>query len=199
MKRFFFVLGAAAILTAPVFAQLGTAPAGFAAHVSETAQLGFFYPEDWTVVDNDQTLAIVSRAGLADQINNETPDLQPGDTVLVVGVLPLMLLSMMGVPADDLETMVDGMFTSMMESSGDLENSETLMFSHGGRDVAAVSFDDAAQEISGLMMIAHQQDDVIAFAAAMGMREDIDRNGDRLSRVVSTVEFTGDLSALMGQ
>ena len=111
----------------------------------------------------------------------------------------LKLLAMMGVPADDVSAIVNGMFENMISSSGGVENGEAQTHSYGDRAVASMLFDDSAEAFSGMIMVAHEQEEVIVFAVSLGFREDLLRERDDLARLVSTVEFTGDLSSLMGQ
>ncbi len=199
MKRIFVPVLFALIAAAPAMAQFGGMPSGFASYQSEEMQVAFYYPDGWYVVESDGNLAIVNREALIDQVNADQPDLQPGDTVVVVGVLPTMLLAMMGVPADDVSAIVNGMFENMISSSGGVENGEAQTHSYGDRAVASMLFDDSAEAFSGMIMVAHEQEEVIVFAVSLGFREDLLRERDDLARLVSTVEFTGDLSSLMGQ
>jgi hypothetical protein len=200
MKRLLWVFLAVLVVAGPVAAQMGSQPSGFTSHFSEDTQLAFYYPRDWYVADGDGNLAIMSRAALADQMELDEPDLQPGDTVVIVGIIPTMLMAMMGVPVDDVDTILSGMFDTMIAQAGEVENGETAGHTFGARSVASVLFDDAEEEFSGMMLVAHEQDEVIVFAVAMGFREDLLRRREVVAEIVSTVEFTGDLeSMLMGQ
>ena len=182
-----------------VYAQLGNRPSGFDAHHSKVMQISFYYPGEWFVAEEEDNLAVVSREGLIDQLGNDQPDLQPGDVVMVMGVLPTMLMAMMGIPADDVETLVDGLFDNLVAEGGNTDNAQTELLTFGSRRVATVLFDDQETGYSGTVMVAHEQEEVISFSIALGFREDLDRHRDMLATVLSTVEFTGDFSALLQQ
>jgi hypothetical protein len=200
MKRLLWVSLVVLVGAGPVAAQMGSQPSGFTSHFSEGTELAFYYPSDWYVADGDGNLAIMSRAALANQMDLDEPDLQPGDTVVIVGIIPTMLMAMMGVPVDDVDTILTGMFDTMIAQAGEIENGETAGHTFGARSVASVLFDDAQEEFSGMMLVAHEQEEVIVFAVAMGFREDLRRRREMVAEIISTVEFTGDLeSMLMGQ
>lgn len=199
MKRFVLLPFFLFVAGSALFAQLGSAPAGFVPYSSDALQIGLYHPRNWHVGEQDGSLAVVSREALLSQVSADTPDLQPGDTIMVVGVLPVMFLSMMGIPADDVGSMVNGMFENMISANGEVANSRTAVFTHGGREVAAVTFDDTEQAFSGMMMAIHEQDQVVTFGVALGRQADLERNTEDLTLTLSTVEFTGDMSAMLGQ
>lgn len=160
--------------------------------------IGLYHPDTYTVVEQDQSLAIVSRAALADELMADKPDLQPGDVALVTGVFPIGLLMMMGVPADEIDVMIDGMFDSMIARGTNTGGIDEVQLEYAAGNVAAVSFDDLDQEISGILFLADADDDqVVLFGIAMGLRADLDANRRRLGQVIASMEFTGDLSAMM--
>lgn len=180
------------------FAQLGTAPSGFQSYESEEMMLALYYPGNWFVVEEGGNLGLVNREALAAQLNSEQPDVQPGDVIMAVGFIPTFFLGMMGVPVDSTEALVEGMFETMLESNEGVTEIDREILNYGGAQIGTVSFSDPAQDISGLFLLAHQQDEVVVFAMAAGMLNDITRQRDVLAQVVSTVEFTGSIDELMG-
>jgi hypothetical protein len=180
------------------FAQLGSAPTGYESYASDEMMLALYYPGSWFVVEEEGNLGIVNRQELAGELNKDMPDVRPGDVVMAVGFIPTFFLGMMGVPVDSIDSMVDGMFQSMMESNENGAENEREVLTYGGTQVGTVSFTDPAEDMSGIFMIAQSQDEVVVFAMAAGMREDLATNRDTLARVVSSVEFTGSLEELMG-
>lgn len=179
-----------------VHAQIGPVPGSFDSYQSEDLQIGFHYPDRWFVVERDDMLAVVNRDGLVDQVGTDQPDLRPGDVVVVVGVLPSMLMSMMGMPADDVSAIADGMFENMLSQSDELGNAESRVETYGGSEVASVVFDDTEQDVSGMVMVARQQEEVIVFSVALGFREDLREDRDMIGRIVASTEFTGDIQGL---
>lgn len=189
------VLLGVAVLTLP--AQLGSVPAGYSTHQSESYEIAFHYPDQWAVVERDDMLAVVNRSGLVDEVGQDEPDLQPGDVVVVLGVLPSMLMTMMGIPADDVGALADGMFENMLAESNELANAESGVSSYGGTEVASVVFDDPSEEVSGMVMVAREQEEVVVFSVALGFREDLRSEREALGRIVASTEYTGDIQGLM--
>jgi|GEM_PF-2408275 len=198
MKRVLLSGVLVAIVATLGFAQLGTAPSGFQSYESEEMMLALYYPGNWFVVEEDGNLGLVNREALMEQLNAEVPDVQPGDVIMAVGFIPTFFLGMMGVPIDSTEALVDGMFETMLESNEGVTENDREILRYGGAQIGTVSFSDPAQDISGLFLLAHQQDEVVVFAMAAGMLEDVTRERETLAQVVSTVEFTGTIDELMG-
>ncbi len=182
-----------------VTAQLGTPPAGYRRYESGATQIAFYYPQEWFVIEQDESPVVVSREALGDQLNRDQPDLQPGDTVLVMGVLPSMFMAMMGIPIDDVESIADGLFENMIAQSGEIRDGQVDVQSFGGREIATIVFDDAEDELSGMIAVVHEQEDVIGFGMVLGFREDLLRRRERVARTVSSLEFTGDFAQMLGQ
>ncbi len=199
MKRIGFVIVIGIMVPAIVAAQLGEPPAGYRRYESAEAHIAFYYPQEWFVSEQDQSPVVVSREALADQLDRDQPDLQPGDTVLVMGVLPSMFMAMMGIPVDDVESIADGMFENMIAQSGEIRDGQGEVHSFGGRQVASVVFDDAQDEFSGMIAVVHEQEEVIGFGMVLGFREDLLQHRERAARIVSSLEFTGDFAEMLGQ
>ena len=188
------------VLTVAVTAawgQFGSVPSGYSAHESGSSQLNFFYPDGWFVVDEADNTALVNREALVEQIVADTADILPGDAIMVIGILPTMFMAMMGIPVDDISTILDGMFDNMVASSGEMENSRKEVHEFGAYSVASVTFDDPEEEASGIFFVAHEQEEVIVFAVVYGFRESLDAHRETLARAVASAEFTGDLSEMM--
>lgn len=199
MKRTVLVTVIGILLSSHAMAQLGELPAGYQRYQSAQGELAFYYPQEWFVAEQDGSPVVVSREALTDELNRDEPDLQPGDTVLVLGVLPTMFMAMMGVPVDDVGDIVDGMFENMIAQSGEVRNGEVETSVFGGRQVGSVIFDDAEDSFSGMIAVVNEQEEVIGFGMAMGFREDLLRRRERLSQIVSSVELTGDFSQMLGE
>ncbi|MFO8042001.1 MAG: hypothetical protein R6U25_02260 [Alkalispirochaeta sp.] len=199
MKRRVLVTVIGILVASHAMAQLGELPAGYQIYRSAAAQLAFHYPQEWFVGDQEGSPVVVSREALTAQLSRDEPDLQPGDTVLMLGVLPTMFMAMMGVPVEDVGDIVDGMFENMIAQSGEVRNGEAETMSFGGRRVGSVVFDDAEDSLSGMITVVHEQEEVIGFGMAMGFREDLLRRRERISRIVSSMEFIGDFSEMLGQ
>lgn len=199
MKRIFLAIVIGIVVVAGVTAQLGDLPSGFRSYESTTAEIAFYYPQEWFVGEQEDSPVVVSREALTDQLNRDEPDLQPGDTVVVLGVLPAMFMAMMGVPVEDVTGIVDGMFENMIAQSGEVRNGEVETHSFGGRRAASVVFDDAQDEFSGMIAVIHEQEEVIGFGMALGFREDLVRRREQIARIVASMEFTGDFSQMLGQ
>jgi hypothetical protein len=203
MKRCFGAVLAALILgtagTPVAFAQLGDAPDGYEPHVSEDVQMAFFYPSEWFIVEQDGNIAVVNRPGLADQVGVDQPDLQPGDTMFVLNILPTLLMTMIGIPAEDAATIVEAMFETMIAEQGNVVTGEAQTHSFGDRTVASLMFDDAGERVSGMLLAALNQEDVLVFSMALGFREDLMSERERVARTVATAEFTGELNNLLNR
>ena len=187
------------VVAAAAHAQLGSRPAGYTDHLDDDFEIAFYYPERWHVANGSDSIWVVNREALLDDLNNEAPDVQPGDAMLTFGVLPTMLLSMMGISVDDQGAIVDGIFENMMAEDADLQNRERTTHQFGAREVPSVLFDNVSHEVSGIVFVTHEQENVIVFGVALGFREDLVANHELLAQIVSTVEFTGSLESLMGQ
>lgn len=200
MKRKTLLLVVLVVATGTVWAQLGGQPAGFSEHRSAELELTFFYPSEWFVSEQDGNLTIATREALLEDPGEEFPELRPGDTAMVIGIMPTFFMAMMGIPVDDISTILDGMFENVVSSNeGNLENSSKEVLEFDGRRVATITFDDASQDASGIFFVAHEQEEVIMFAVAYGFRASLDRNREDLGRLVASAEFTGDLESMMQQ
>jgi hypothetical protein len=200
MKRVLFFVGMMVMALGVVWAQLGNQPSGFDRYRSDELELTFFYPNDWFVSAQEGNLMVANREALLQETGDEMPDIQPGDTAMVIGIMPVFFMAMMGIPTDDISTILDGMFDNVVSSNeGSLENSSKEILEYGDRSVATVTFDDASQEASGIFLVSHEQEEVIMFAVAYGFRSSLDRNRNDLGRVVASAEFTGDLESMMQQ
>ncbi len=198
MKRIVFGLTAFLILAGSVWGQFGSRPSGFTDHRSDEMEISFYYPDGWFVSEEEGGVTLVNRQGLLEQSAMDMPDLQPGDTAMVIGIMPTFFMMMMGIPVDDITTILDGMFESIISSNdGTMENSSKEILEFDGRRVATITFDDSSQEASGIFFVAHEQEDVIMFAVAYGFRNSLDRNRRQLAQTVSSAEFTGDLESMM--
>lgn len=198
MKRVLLIGVLVASVAALGFAQLGSAPAGFQSYESEEMMLALNYPGNWFVVEEDGKLGLVNREALAGQLGATEPDVRPGDVIMAVGFIPTFFLGMMGVPVDSTEAMLEGMFESMLESNEGVSENDRQILTYGETEIGTVSFTDPAQDVSGLFLLVHQQDEVVVFAMAAGMMADITRERETLAQVVASVEFTGTLDELMG-
>ncbi|MFW5695431.1 MAG: hypothetical protein ACOCYB_09690 [Alkalispirochaeta sp.] len=199
MKRIGLVIVIGIGVPTMVMAQLGDPPSGFRRYESAEAQVAFYYPQEWFVAEQDGSPIVVSREALVAQLDREEPDLQPGDTVITLGVLPAMFMAMMGIPVDDVEAIADGMFENMIAHSGEVRDENIDVHSFGGRRVASVLFDDAYAEFSGMISVVHEQEDVIGFGMVLGFPEDLRRRRERTAQIVSSLEFGGDFSRMLGQ
>ncbi len=198
MKRTCIWLVVLLTLGTTVWAQLGTTPSGFSPHESVDLELSIFYPDGWYVSDQEGGLAVVNREGLLDDVDSEMPTLQPGDTALFLGVMPTFFMTMMGIPVDDISSILDGLFDNIVSTNdGVLENSQKEVLNIDGRRVATVTFDDSSQDASGIFFVAHEQDEVIIFAVGYGFRTSLDRNRSTLGQIVASAEFTGDFEEMM--
>ncbi len=187
------------VAVAAAHGQLGSRPAGYTDHVDEEFEIAFYYPDGWYVANGSDSIWVVNREALLGDLNREAPDVQPGDAMLTFGILPTMLLSMMGISVDDQGAIVDGIFENMMAEDADLQNRERMTHQFGGREVPSILFDNVSHEVSGIVFVTHEQENVIVFGVALGFREDLVSRHEQLAQVVSTVEFTGSLESLMGQ
>lgn len=193
----FFAVGFAVVFTVlilPVIgAQEGPQPSGFQAHEGVEVPVAFYYPGSWTVVDQDESVGIVSRPALAQQLGSDDPDIQVGDAMLVLGVIPSVFIEMMGGESRDLESVTDMLYENMSTETGDLGGIDRLHHEFTAREVVSVLFDTGAEQRSGLMIVSHESDEVLAFGVAFGLRDDLSAYRDELSQVVATVEFTGTM------
>jgi hypothetical protein len=198
MKRLVLGLTVFLVLAGSVWGQLGSRPSGFSDYRSEEMELSFFYPDGWFVSEEEGGVTVVNRESLLGGSENGIEDLQPGDTAMVIGIMPTFFMMMMGIPTDDITTILDGMFDNIISGNdGTLENSSKEVLDFDGRRVATVTFDDSSQEASGIFLVAHEQEDVIMFAVAYGFRNSLDRNRQQLAQTVASTEFTGDLESMM--
>ena len=200
MKRILFLFIVLIVSVGTVWAQFGSQPAGFSSYRSDNLELSFYYPDGWIVAEQDGNLTIANREELLDDVVTESPDIRPGDTAMVIGIMPTFFMMMMGIPADDITSILDGMFENVVsDNDAKLENTSREILDFGGRRVATVTFDDTSQEVSGIFLVAHEQEDVIMFAVAYGFRDSLDSNREQLGRLVASAEFTGDLENMMQQ
>ena len=199
MKRIGLVIVIGFITPTIAMAQLGDSPSGHSRYESTEAQVAFYYPNEWFVSEHEGSPMVVSRQALVDQLDRDQPDLEPGDTVLTLGVMPTMFMAMMGIPVDSVEGIAEGMFESMIAQSGEVRDGDAETHSFGGRQVASVVFDDVEDEFSGMIAVTHEQEEVIGFGIMLGFREDLLQRRERAARIVSSVEFRGDFSQMLGQ
>ncbi len=199
MKKRIVMSAAIAVVAVGVLsAQLGSRPAGFTVHHSESMPLSFYYPSSWFAGEQDGNLLIVNRQSLLESSPMEAPEVGPGDAFLVIGILPSFFMEMMGIPLDDVSAILEVMFSQMVaDSSGNIGNEHQEIINFQGRAVAAIAFDDASQAASGTFFISHEQDDVIIFAVAYGLRATLDAERRQMAQIVSSAEFTGDMTNLM--
>ncbi len=198
MKRAIVGILLVGFVFSSAYAQIGSTPTGFSQYESDEMMLSLSYPSDWFVVEEEGNLGIVNREALAAQLGADQPDVRPGDVIMAVGFIPSFFLAMMGVPVDSIEAMVEGMFESMMDSNDGVSENDREVLTYGATQVGTVSFTDPSADISGLFLLAQQQDEVIVFAMAAGKMNDILDQREMLGQVVSTVEFTGSLEELLG-
>ena len=200
MKRITFLVLVLIVSVGTVWAQFGSQPSGFSSYRSDNLELSFYYPGDWMVAEQDGNLTIANREGLLNDVATEAPDIRPGDTAMVIGIMPTFFMAMMGVETDDITTILDGMFENVVsDNEGTLGNTSREILEFGGRRVATVTFDDTSQDASGIFLVAHEQEEVIMFAVAYGFRDSLDDNREQLGRLVASAEFTGDLENMMQQ
>jgi hypothetical protein len=200
MKRKYIGLLVLFVVTGSVWGQLGSRPSGFSDYRSDDMELSFHYPNGWFVLEMDGGLTVANREALLESVDTEMdmPDLKPGDTAMVIGMMPTFFMMMMGIPTDDITMILDGMFDNIVSSDeGNLDNSATEVLEFEGRRVATVTFDDSSQDASGIFLVAHEQEDVILFGVAYGYRDSLDRNRKQLARTIASVEFTGDLASML--
>ncbi|MDA3948569.1 MAG: hypothetical protein PF508_05000 [Spirochaeta sp.] len=200
MKRIVLFVVVLTISIGTVWAQFGSQPSGFSSYSSDNLDLSFYYPDGWVIAEQDGNLTIANREELLTEIATDVPDIRPGDTAMVIGIMPTFFMMMMGIPTDDISTILDGMFeTVVSDNDGVLENTNRETLEFGGRRVATVTFDDSSQDASGTFLVAHEQEDVIMFAVAYGFRASLEANREQLGRLVASAEFTGDLENMMPQ
>lgn len=200
MKRVFIAVGLIVVSLGVAWAQLGSQPSGYSMFRSDDLELTMYYPDGWYISDQEGSLMVANREALVQELAAEVPDLMPGDTAMVVGIMPIFFMAMMGIETDDISTILDGMFENIVASNeGNLENTSKEVLEYEGRSVATVTFDDSSQEASGVFFVAQEQPEVVMFAVAYGMRRSLDRNRDALARSVVSAEFTGDVESMMQQ
>ncbi len=155
--------------------------------------MAFFYPSTWTVVDQDDGVGLVSRPGLAEQMDADQPDIQTGDALLALGVMPAMFIEMMGADIDDLENVMDVLHSNIDAESGDVRGSDRASHSYASRDVVSILFDTTEADAAGLMFVSRESEDVLAFGIAFGERNDLAAYRDELGQVIASMEFTGSM------
>jgi hypothetical protein len=198
MKRILLVLLVLIMTVGTTWAQFGARPSGFAEYRSEEQQLTFFYPDGWFVSEADGNIMIANREALTNDSAMDMPEITPGDTALVIGIMPTFLMAMMGIPVDSISGILDGMFQNVMSAEGSaIGNNTNELYEFDGRSVATTTFDDSEQEVSGIFFVSHEQEEVIMFGVAYGFRNSLDSNREALARLVSTAEFTGDLESML--
>lgn len=86
MKQFVLRTGTGVVLTLVLViaapAQEGPQPSGYQAHSGREVPVAFYYPSSWTVVDADESVGIVSRPALAEQLGSDRPEIHTGDAML---------------------------------------------------------------------------------------------------------------------
>lgn len=184
---------AVASIGSGIGAQEGSQPSGFNAHIGQEVPVAFYYPSSWTVVDRDEGVGIVSRPALARELGAEQPDIQAGDAMLALGVIPVMFVEMIGADPDDLGSITDMLFENMTAQSGELGVGDQLTHSYDAGEVVSVLFDTGSPVGAGLMMVSRESTEVLAFGIAFGAHNDLAAYRDELTQVVVSVEFTGTM------
>lgn len=174
-------------------AQEGPRPAGFRDHQGVEVPVAFYYPASWMVVDQHDSVGIVSRPALVTEMADGAPSLEPGDAVLALGVMPAMFFEMMGAATDDLGSIMDALYGSVDAESGEIDEDDRRTHSFDAGDAVSVLFDVEGQAPSSLMIVARESEEVFSFGIAFGDREDLSAYREELAQVVTTVEFTGTM------
>lgn len=176
-------------------AQDGPQPAGFRDHQGVEVPVAFYYPASWMVVDQNESVGIVSRPALVTDMAQGRPALEDGDAILALGVMPTLFFQMMGAETDSLEAVVDVLYASIEtgDGDGDVDEEDRERHSYPAGDAVSVLFDVPGQDPASMMIVARESPDVFAFGMAFGKRDDLAAFRDELAHVVATVEFTGTM------
>lgn len=174
-------------------AQDGPRPAGFRDHRGAEVPVAFYYPASWMVVDQHESVGIVSRPALVTEMAAGTPSLEPGDAVLALGVMPEVFFGMMGASTDDLGSVMDALYGSIDAESGEIDDDDRRRHSFTAGEAVSVLFDVEGQAPSSMMIVSRESEEVFAFGIAFGYRDDLSAYRDELAQVVATVEFTGTM------
>jgi hypothetical protein len=185
------VLALVLIFTVP--AQDGPQPGGYQPHLGREVPVAFYYPSSWTVVDADESVGIVSRPALAEQLGSDQPEIRTGDAMLALGVIPAAFLEMMGANPGELDSVVETLFAGMSTEQGEIDRAERESFDFNAGEVESVLFDAGPRDEAGLMLVSHESAEVIAFGMAFGYRNDLVAYRQELAQVLATVEFTGSM------
>lgn len=193
VTRTTIAIGIIAFGAVSVTAQVGPTPAGFRAHESVEVPIAFYYPSTWTVVDRDESVGVVSRPALAEQLGSDAPSIQTGDALLALGVMPTAFIEMMGSDPDDLDSIVDMLFENISAESGEIAGAERRELEFSAGTVASMLFNTTGRRGSGMMLVAHESSEVLAFGMAYGRRDDLQAYRRELAHVIATMEFTGTM------
>lgn len=185
MIAIFFVLP-----TITLVGQSVRAPAGFIVHRDEQRNLSFIYPEEWFVTELRETVVIVSREELVEEIQRVELRMRPGDAALSLAILPIGMLEAMGMEISQAEPMVELLFDSMLARPAIRVLADTEVTQSGRSEVASILFSDDEQPYAGLMYVAMVSEDPsgVTLGLATGFREDLVEIRERLGRIVASVE-----------
>lgn len=155
-----------------------------------------YYPGNWTVDEDDGNLVVATSPMLLDRLSGETPQVGPGDTVMVIGVMPAFFLDMMGVPTGDVAVTGEMLFQQMIEQDGSIANTTHNVVNVQGRRVSTTTFDDASGQVAGMLLVVHEQQEAVMFCLAYGRRRTLENQQTVLTQIASSLEFTGDFASM---
>ncbi|MFP4407595.1 MAG: hypothetical protein ACLFPW_03670 [Spirochaetaceae bacterium] len=183
------------------------AQSGMKQYSNEEYKLQFSYPSAWTVVEDSDGIFVLSSAHLRDQLGADFPELDSGDVILNVAVLPMIMFQFMGIEADSVEGQVEAMFDQMVEEGlGEAENvSQETATTDSGTPVSSVAFDaveeggTGMQSMSGIFLgTANEEKGIFGFGMALGERPTLDRERAALVDTIGSLLFTGTQEDLLG-
>ena len=185
------VLALVFVFAAP--AQDGPQPSGYQPHLGREVPVAFYYPSSWTVVDADESVGIVSRPALTEQLGADQPEIRTGEAMLALGVIPAAFVEMMGANPRELDSVVEMLFGSMSAEQGEVGSADREAFDFSAGEVESILFDAGPRQEAGLMLVSRESEEVIAFGMAYGYRDDLAAYRRELAQVLATVEFTGSM------
>lgn len=199
MKRIVVIVVAGLVglsFTGVLFGQTrlpSAAAAGFTRFEASEAPIAFRYPSDWFPVEQGETVGIATSQDLAAQLEADNPQLQDGDVVFIVGVLPAAFLAFMGVATDEIDNLTQSLFDNMIADSEEVRGGEVEIYSIDDVEVGTVLFETDEIDADGFFALSVLDDQVIVFAVAAGATRDLAAARTTLAQVTASAEFTGSL------
>ena len=92
---------------------------------------------------------------------------------------------------------MDSFFASMIDSRESYADADRWFFEYGGVRVGTVAYFDPTDEDSGMILLTPLED-VLVFAVALGVTQDLEARRETIARIVASVEFTGSIEDLIG-